>query len=84
MDSETPIEDGQRIKAILADPVFSRAVDKVRKKHFDEFQGAATHGASVGAWARGRALNDLLAELQAVVSNGVVASVEVRRTPRKS
>ena len=84
MIEETPIEDGERMKALLADPLFQKAVTKVREKHFSEFQAAATHGASVGAWSRGRALNDLLAEMQAVVGNGIVASDEARRTSRKS
>ena len=76
MSAEQDIADGQRMKALLGDPVFVAAVEKVRQKHYAEFTGAKTHGASVGAWGKGQALNDLLQELQAVASNGDRASIE--------
>jgi hypothetical protein len=79
MSAEQDIEAGQRMKALLADPVFAAAVEKVRQKHYQEFTTAKTHGASVGAWGKGQALNDLLQELQAVVGNGDRASIEAKR-----
>lgn len=57
------IADGARVTDILNDAVFRAALDRVNKKHIEEWKRGDSVEVRETAWAKMRALEELLTEL---------------------
>lgn len=76
------IEVGRSMKQILAEPAFIAAVKAAEKGYLDEFVDADTDEKRRQVWARIRALQDLLIELDTGVGRGKIA--DAQRTTREA
>lgn len=82
--SNTPIQDGLKVKAWLEDPLMDGIIKTVAANIYNEFRAADNSEKRVTAWARANALEALISEMKAVVSAGERERIETDRRAPKS
>lgn len=79
----TPIQDGLRVKAWLEDPLMDGILKTVAKDIYDEFRAADNSEKRVTAWAKGKALEAIISQMNAVASAGEREKLESdKRAPK--
>ena len=82
----TPIQDKQTVERFKNDDVMKSVFATLAARYYKLFRDADSSEKRVTAWALSNALEDLLDEMEAVVSAGERAEIETERArpkPRK-
>lgn len=79
----TPIQDGMRVRAWLEDPLMDGILKSVAANIYNEFREADSSEKRVTTWAKAKALEAIINEMQAVVSAGEREKLESdKRAPK--
>jgi hypothetical protein len=73
------VTQGERAKALLDDPVFVAAIERVRKQYTDEVLSAEDSDIAFRSVLRVRALDDVVRQLRVTVGAGELAAHTLQR-----
>lgn len=77
---EQTIRDGERIERFLADEVVARAITALGARYTELWKASQSPSDRESLWAKARALDDLQADLRAVVDAGQRERIVQART----
>jgi hypothetical protein len=71
--------DGNRVAQYLSDPAVMAAFERLEHRYYARFKSAVTPDGRTEAWACARVMDDIRAEMRAIVDNGRLETAKLAK-----